>query len=107
MRISVDEALSKLDTSGHLFTELFRHSSLSVEIYKPVRVDFQQPHKRDEFYVVIRGQGKFYHAGNVSDFKAGDFLFVNAGDEHHFMDFSDDFLTWVFFYGPEGGEKEE
>jgi hypothetical protein len=31
-------------------------------------------------------------------------LFVPAGIEHRFYDFSDDFCTWVMFYGPEGGE---
>jgi len=31
-------------------------------------------------------------------------LFVPAGVEHRFENFSDDFATWVIFYGPEGGE---
>ena len=25
---------------------------------------------------------------------------------HRFEEFSDDFLVWVFFYGPEGGEVD-
>jgi hypothetical protein len=25
---------------------------------------------------------------------------------HRFEDFTEDFLVWVFFYGPEGGESE-
>jgi len=33
-------------------------------------------------------------------------LFVAAGEEHRFTEFTDDFATWVFFYGPEGGEAE-
>ena len=37
-------------------------------------------------------------------FNAGDLLFVPAGVVHRFEDFSDDFSTWVIFYGPEGGE---
>jgi mannose-6-phosphate isomerase-like protein (cupin superfamily) len=37
-------------------------------------------------------------------FGPGDVLFVPAGVEHRFEDFSDDFVTWVVFYGPEGGE---
>jgi mannose-6-phosphate isomerase-like protein (cupin superfamily) len=105
MQISAHEALNKLAGSGRLFTELFTHGTLSVEIYKPLRVDFQQPHDRDEVYVVISGSGRFYCQGAVSDFKAGDFFFVKAGMDHHFMDFSDDFATWVFFYGPPGGES--
>ena len=35
---------------------------------------------------------------------AGDALFVRAGIVHRFEDFAADFATWVFFYGPEGGE---
>jgi hypothetical protein len=32
---------------------LFRHGSLEVEFYRPEGVDLQQPHDRDEIYVVI------------------------------------------------------
>ncbi len=38
-------------------------------------------------------------------FSVGDVLFVPAGVAHRFEDFSDDFGTWVVFYGPEGGER--
>jgi hypothetical protein len=31
-------------------------------------------------------------------------LFVPAGAEHRFEDFTDDLTVWVVFYGPEGGE---
>ena len=37
-------------------------------------------------------------------FAPGDLLFVPAGVEHRFEEFSDDFAAWVFFYGPEVGE---
>lgn len=37
--------------------------------------------------------------------KPGDLLFVPAGVEHRFGPFTDDFATWVLFYGPEGGEN--
>jgi len=35
-----------------------------------------------------------------------DVLFVKARVVHRFEEFSDDFLVWVFFYGPEGGEAD-
>ena len=38
-------------------------------------------------------------------FGPGDVLFVGAKVEHRFEDFSDDFATWVVFYGPRGGEQ--
>lgn len=30
--------------------------------------------------------------------------FVAAGVTHRFVDYRDDFVIWVVFYGPKGGE---
>jgi mannose-6-phosphate isomerase-like protein (cupin superfamily) len=90
---------------GREFVPIFRHGSLEVEYYKPVKVDRQQPHTRDELYVVISGTGEFIQAVDRKPFQPGEVLFVPAGVVHRFENFSDDFATWVFFYGPEGGEK--
>ena len=38
--------------------------------------------------------------GSMSVFE----VFVPAGQIHRFEDFSSDFVVWVVFYGPEGGE---
>ncbi len=97
-----DKALAQL--SGKPFAEVFTHGSLSVEIYKPERVDKQQPHTRDEVYVVISGSGWFVSGDSREKFGPGELLFVPAGVVHRFEDFADDFVTWVLFYGPEGGE---
>lgn len=106
MHVSVSKALELLRHSGQLFTEVFRHGSMTAEIYKPQRIDFQQPHNRDEMYVVISGHGEFYNGGQTVPFGPGDYLFVKTGVEHRFLNFSEDFCTWVFFYGPDGGEEE-
>jgi len=90
---------------GERFIEAFSHGSLVVEIYAPVAIDPQTAHDRDEVYFVISGSGEFVVAGQRSPFAAGDALFVPAGVEHRFENFSDDFSTWVVFYGPRGGEK--
>lgn len=103
--VSVDQAARLLDESKSLFTEIFRHGSLVVEFYKPEKFDLQKPHDRDEVYVIATGTGVFDLNGKKWQFKPGDFLFVPAGAEHRFEGFSDDFATWVFFYGPVGGEK--
>lgn len=107
MHIQPAEALTKLNNSPKEFIELFQHGSLSVEVYKPELNDLQTPHDRDEIYVVISGTGKFLNGSQTIDFKAGDFLFVPAGIEHRFSNFTSDFSTWVFFYGPYGGEALE
>lgn len=105
MHISSNTALNQLKSSKELFLELFNHGTLNVEIYKPFKEDFQKPHERDEVYVIISGSGSFINGGITTQFNPGDFLFVPAGVEHKFFNFTDDFSTWVFFYGPKGGEK--
>jgi mannose-6-phosphate isomerase-like protein (cupin superfamily) len=105
MKISKAEGLEQLANSGKIFLELFTHGTLSVEIYKPDGIDLQKPHERDEVYFVISGHGTFFSDGKRDSFQVGDFLFVPAGIEHRFENFTDDFATWVIFYGPEGGEK--
>jgi mannose-6-phosphate isomerase-like protein (cupin superfamily) len=46
----------------------------------------------------------FNRAGERRPFKPHDVIFVPAGMEHRFEGFSDDFQTWVVFWGPTGGE---
>lgn len=100
-------ALDELRKSdGRKFVQLFRHGTLEVEYYKPEQVDRQQPHERDEVYVVISGTGYFVNGETRHRFEPGQVLFVPAGVTHRFEDFADDFATWVFFYGPPGGERE-
>lgn len=99
-----EKALYQLQATGREFTTLFRHGSLEVEIYKPVGVDKQKPHSRDEIYVVISGNGLFVKGDSREPFGPGEFLFAPAGVPHRFENFTEDFATWVFFYGPEGGE---
>ena len=88
---------------GKRYRELFRYGSLEVEIYRPVGIDPQSPHTRDEAYIVSRGTGTFVIDGERLAFGPGDFLFAPARVAHRFEDFSDDFAVWVLFYGPEGG----
>ena len=106
-RLTPLAALAKLrEFPNRRFLRVFQHGTLEVEIYQPVRVDEQQPHRRDEIYVVVAGSGHFVNGGVRRPFQSGEVLFVPAGVVHRFEEFSDDFATWVFFYGPEGGEVD-
>lgn len=80
--------------------------SLELGYYAPVEIDHQEPHDQDEVYVVISGEGRFRNGDAMTEFGPGDALFVPAGVDHRFLDFSDDTQMWVIFYGPEGGEDE-
>lgn len=105
VHVSLTEALSKgPPPPGNLAVPIFSHGSLVVEIYSPVGTDPQKPHTRDEIYFVTRGKGLFFGGTQKHSVSAGSFLFVPAGAEHRFEDFSPDFVVWVAFYGPEGGE---
>jgi mannose-6-phosphate isomerase-like protein (cupin superfamily) len=104
--IKLADAQSAIPTrDGKLYAELFRHGTLTVEIYAPKSTDMQQPHTRDELYIVAAGRGWFSVEGRRVKFGPGDALFAAAGEVHRFEDFTEDLLTWVVFYGPEGGER--
>ena len=95
----------RLKDHGEPFKKLFGHGTLEVEIYKPEKVDHQTPHTRDELYVIASGTGTFVNGDARNEFEPGEVLFVPAGVEHRFVDFTEDFSTWVFFFGPEGGSS--
>ncbi len=103
--IRVADALAAVPESAQVrFTKLFERGTLAVEVYAPRETDSQTPHSRDEIYVIISGGGEFVSEGKSRRVAPHDFIFVAAGIEHRFENFSDDFATWVFFYGAEGGE---
>jgi len=104
--VKVAQALKTVPTKeGKAFALQFEHGSLQLEIYAPKVRDLQEPHSRDELYVVISGSGWFLVEGQRLRFSPGDVLFAAAGEVHRFVDFTDDFAVWVMFYGPEGGER--
>ena len=103
--ISIDQATKMLRKTNSVFVELFKHGSLVVEFYKPDQIDKQEPHQRDEIYVIASGRGIFFNGSEKLKFNPGDFFFVPAGVSHRFEKFTEDFATWVFFFGPVGGER--
>ena len=105
-KIALDDAVAQLQNEKTLpFVELMKHDTMSVEYFAPIIKDTQQPHRQDEIYIIASGSSHFFINGNYLNCKAGDLLFVPAGIEHRFEDFSADFATWVIFYGADGGEK--
>ena len=104
--LTISQGLARLPgPQGERYVELFRHGTLAVELYAPRGDDPQTPHTRDEVYVVVHGSGRFRNGSERHPFGPGDVLFVPAEVPHRFEEFSDDLAVWVFFYGPEGGEK--
>jgi len=104
--LTISTALSQLpNENGEPFVNLFNHGTLEVEMYAPKGHDPQEPHEKDEIYVIACGSGWFVNGEARHRFETGQVLFVPAGVVHRFEDFSADFAAWVIFYGPLGGEK--
>ena len=90
---------------------LMKHGTMTLRYYAPRGRDPQTPHAQDEIYVVVAGSGTFVlgpdeGALEREPFGPGDAIFAPAGWVHRFESFSDDFATWVIFWGPKGGEAE-
>jgi mannose-6-phosphate isomerase-like protein (cupin superfamily) len=94
---------------GRVSALLMQHGTMQLRYYAPKGVDPQVPHDQDEIYIVASGRGTVV-SGLSEDklerksFGPGDAIFVAAGHVHRFVDFTDDFGTWVVFWGPKGGE---
>lgn len=107
MRVSLAGELAKLHERWHAgvpYTVPFVHGTMKLLVFTPRGADDQDPHSQDEVYVVVAGSGTLTVEGERFPFEPGDALFVGAGKEHQFVDFSDDLVTWAVVWGPEGGE---
>ena len=103
---SFEQALSSGPApEGNLAIPVFTHGSMEAELYTPEKIDRQSPHSRDEIYIVARGSGEFFDGKNTIRVSEGSFIFVPAGVDHRFMNFTEGFAVWVIFYGPDGGES--
>ena len=103
--MTVDKALAAVKASADgLYGVLLEHGTMELGFYRPVGTDDQGPHEQDEIYIVHAGTGVFELGEERIDFAPGDALFVPAGVPHRFAEFSEDFATWVVFWGPPGGE---
>lgn len=104
-KVTIEEAVEQLSKEDELrFAVMMEHGSMQLEYYAPRGTDPQTPHKKDELYIIVSGSGYFIRNGVREEFISGDVFFVPAGMPHCFEDFTDDFATWVIFYGNEGGE---
>ena len=97
--LSLTAALALPLPAGRLSTLAFVDGDLEIRLYAPKGRDLQTPHDRDELYIVARGHGNFRVGDAVDAFSPGTLLYVAAHETHRFEDFSDDFATWVVFYG--------
>ncbi|PWT96818.1 MAG: hypothetical protein C5B52_14935 [Bacteroidetes bacterium] len=102
---TVEKARHQLESElQQKFTIMMKHGTMQVEFFAPENIDTQSPHKQDELYIIASGNAIFNRNQERIHCKTGDVLFVPAAMQHRFEHFSEDFATWVIFYGPQGGE---
>jgi mannose-6-phosphate isomerase-like protein (cupin superfamily) len=99
--------IAQLAKEEEPYLEPFSHGTMSLGMYVPSETDPQEPHDQDELYFVHSGSGVLFHGDDKTEFKPGDAIFVAAGVEHRFEDFTEDFSAWVVFWGVKGGEVNE
>ena len=120
LRVTVADARTTPNDAGRTTALMLAHGSMELRWFAPKEHDPQTPHDRDELYIIVSGTGVFMRAVESLPFDdtslpiqgeervrfgPGDALFVAAGPVHRFEAFSEDFATWIVFYGPEGGER--
>ncbi|MFF3259145.1 cupin domain-containing protein [Streptomyces sp. NPDC002932] len=92
--------------AGNDWAEQLRTSDLSVGTYciPAGGLDTQSPHTEDEIYVVTSGRAKIKTPDRTADVGPGTVVFVPAGEEHRFIDVTEDLALLVVF-GPAFGSR--
>ncbi len=99
-KLTLNEARQAIKADETIYARLLREPCGDVGFYRPRPTDPQEPHKRDELYIIASGRGTFTCRGERTSFQPGDALYVQRGTEHRFDTFSEDFAAWVIFFGP-------
>ena len=97
--VTENNAISFLKNVDTPFVVVMENGTMKVEYFVPKNVDNQSPHLQDELYIITSGSSDFFRNGETIQCAKGDVIFVPAKMEHRFINFSNDFATWVIFYG--------
>ncbi|HBE83515.1 MAG: cupin domain-containing protein [Blastocatellia bacterium] len=105
MKFTIEELLSRLPLpanakwkDGVWDLEPFEKKGVRLVFFAPRGTDHQTAHDEDEFYFIARGSGEIVIGDDRLNCTAGDVFFVDAGVDHRFENFSDDFATWAIFF---------
>ncbi|WP_026212128.1 cupin domain-containing protein [Longispora albida] len=70
-------------------------------------VDDQGVHREDEIYAVTSGRARIVTSDGEAEVGPGSVIFVPGGEEHRFVDITEDLTLLVFFAPPYSGRIEE
>lgn len=83
---------------GVWFVNAFEKDGFELEFFAPRGTDYQTPHEKDEFYIIIQGAADLVKDSESVKCQPGDAVFVPAGKRHHFENISENFAAWVIFF---------
>jgi mannose-6-phosphate isomerase-like protein (cupin superfamily) len=88
------------------YNEFLRRRGMSVGMYiLPVGAeDKQTPHSADELYVITKGRGRLRVVDEEVEVKAGSVISVDHGEDHQFIDVTEDLHMIVVFAPPDTPE---
>lgn len=88
------------------WVEHLRVPDLSVGTYciPAGGLDDQSPHAEDEIYVVTAGRARIVTPDGAAEVGPGSVIFVPAGEEHRFVEVTEDLALLVVF-GPAYGSR--
>lgn len=97
------------DGEGADWTEHLRVRDLSVGTYSVPAggTDGQSPHTEDEIYVVMAGRAALQAGGDRVDVRPGSVLYVPAGEQHRFVDVTEDLAVLVLFAPAEYSRSDQ
>ena len=57
--VSIDEAINLLNKEEKRFVKVLEYGKMTVEYYAPKKIDGQQPHRKDEVYIIDSDNSDF------------------------------------------------
>ena len=84
---------------GEPYQCLLNEPGAQILVFAPRKTDHQTPHDRNEAYVAVSGSATLEIKGVAYPIEAGDVAWIPKNIPHRFTDISDDFVTWVMFFG--------
>ena len=96
---SVEELRDSHAVSGRQYHEVLRTEALSAGIYvlEAGADDRQVPHREDEVYLVLAGQGAFVSDETRAEVSQGSLVYVPKAIQHRFVDITADLVLLVVF----------
>lgn len=97
------EQLGKLAEQARPYYEIMRRRGMSLGLYvlPAGSVDQQHPHASNEVYVILQGRGTLRVGDQDHEVRLGSVMSVDHGEEHMFVDITEDLHVLVIFAPPD------